>query len=62
MDALRRFVNCARGQDLIEYVLLLALAVIVTTAMLMTAGESLSAVWNAPILGTANSASETGKR
>ena len=62
MDVLRRFITCARGQDLIEYVLLLALAVIVTTAMLMTAGESLSAVWNAPILGTTHSSSETGKR
>ena len=64
MGALRRFVTCARGQDLVEYVLLLALAVIATTAMLMTAGESLSAVWNAPVLGTANStsSSETGKR
>jgi len=57
VDALRRFVTCARGQDLIEYVLLLALAVIATTAMLMTVGESLSAVWDAPILVNGNSSS-----
>ena len=63
MGVLRRFVTSERGQDLVEYVLLLALAVLATTAMLMTAGESLSAVWNAPVLGTANSisSSETGK-
>ena len=63
MGAVRRFVTCDRGQDLVEYVLLLALAVIATTAMLMTAGESLSAVWNAPILGTSSppQSSETGR-
>jgi Flp pilus assembly pilin Flp len=59
MRILRRFAICTRGQDLVEYILLLALMVIATTAMLVTAGESLSAVWNAPILGTANSASST---
>ena len=63
MGALRQFVTCARGQDLIEYVLILALMVIATTAMMVTAGESLSAVWNAPIFGAANSStsSEIGK-
>jgi hypothetical protein len=35
----------------VEYVLLLALMVIATTAMLMTAGDALSAVWNTPVLG-----------
>jgi Flp pilus assembly pilin Flp len=59
MSALRRFATCTRGQDLVEYILLLALMVIATTAMLVTAGESLSAVWNAPILGTANSSTTT---
>jgi len=63
MGAVRRFLTGDRGQDLVEYVLLLALAVIATTAMLMTAGESLSAVWNAPVLGTSGppQSSETGK-
>jgi len=63
MGALRHFVSCTRGQDLIEYVLILALMVVATTAMLVTAGESLSAVWNAPIFGIANStsSSETGR-
>jgi Flp pilus assembly pilin Flp len=56
MRILRQFVRCNRGQDLVEYILLLALMVIATTAMLVTAGESLSAVWNTPVLGTANSA------
>ena len=59
MRALRQFAIDTCGQDLIEYVLLLALMVIATTAMLVTAGQSLSAVWNAPIFGTANSASST---
>ena len=57
MGVLRKFATCSRGQDLVEYVLLLALMVIVTTAAMVTAGESLSAVWNAPILVNANSAS-----
>jgi Flp pilus assembly pilin Flp len=56
MGAVRRFVTCERGQDLVEYVLLLALVVIATTAMLMTVGESLSAVWDAPILVNGDSA------
>jgi len=57
MRLFRRFAICSRGQDLVEYVLLLALMVIATTAMLMTAGESLSAVWNSPVLGGVNSGS-----
>jgi len=57
MRILRRFAVCSRGQDLVEYVLLLALMIIATTAMLLTAGESLSAVWNTPVLGTENPAS-----
>jgi Flp pilus assembly pilin Flp len=59
MRTLRQFAINTCGQDLIEYVLLLALAVIATTAMLVTTGQSLSAVWNAPIFGTTNSASAT---
>jgi len=59
MRILRTFALCSRGQDLVEYVLLLALMVIATTAMLVTAGESLSAVWNSPVLGTADPASST---
>jgi hypothetical protein len=55
MRILRLFAIGTCGQDLVEYILLLALMVIATTAMLVTAGQSLSAVWNAPILGTANS-------
>ena len=55
MRILRQFAIGTCGQDLVEYILLLALMVIATTAMLVTAGQSLSAVWNAPILGTANS-------
>ena len=55
MRILRQFATSTCGQDLVEYVLILALMVIATTAMLVTVGESLSAVWNAPILGTANS-------
>ena len=50
MGAWRRFVTRERGQDLVEYVLLLALMILATTAMLMTVGESLSAVWDAPVL------------
>ena len=57
MGVLRQFVVRESGQELLEYVLLLALAVLVTTAMLMTAGESLSAVWDAPILVNPNSSS-----
>jgi Flp pilus assembly pilin Flp len=59
MRLLRQFALCSRGQDLVEYILLLALMVIATTAMLVTAGESLSAVWNAPLFGTANSGAST---
>jgi Flp pilus assembly pilin Flp len=59
LRALRQFAIESRGQDLIEYVLLLALMVIATTAMLVTAGQSLSAVWNAPIFGTASSGTST---
>ena len=40
MHPLRQFAIDTCGQDLIEYVLLLALMVIATTAMLVTAGQS----------------------
>jgi Flp pilus assembly pilin Flp len=59
MGVLRKFAACSRGQDLLEYVLLLALIIIATTAAMVTAGESLSAVWNAPVLGTTPPASST---
>ena len=59
MRILCRFAICSSGQDLLEYVLLLALMVIATTAMLVTAGESLSAVWNVPILGSPDSSTTT---
>ncbi len=59
MRLLRQFVTSDLGQDLVEYVLVLALMIIVTTALLLSAGESLSAVWTTPVLGTANSAPST---
>jgi len=59
MRLLRQFLTSDLDQDLIEYVLVLALIIIVTTALMVSAGESLSAVWEAPILGTANSAAST---
>jgi hypothetical protein len=62
MRILRQFAISTCGQDLVEYVLILALMVIATTAMLVTAGESLSAVWSAPILGTTNSATSADSR
>jgi Flp pilus assembly pilin Flp len=57
MRILRRFARSSRGQDLVEYVLLLALMVIATTAVLMTAGDALSSVWSTPILGGQSPAS-----
>jgi hypothetical protein len=59
MRLLHQFLTSDLGQDLIEYVLALALIIIVTTALMVSAGHSLSAVWEAPILGTANSATST---
>ncbi len=59
MRLLRQLVTSDLGQDLVEYVLVLALIIIITTALMVSAGESLSAVWGAPILGSANSAAST---
>ncbi len=59
MRLLRQLVTSDLGQDLVEYVLVLALIIIVTTALMLSAGESLSAVWNTPVLGTATSAAST---
>jgi Flp pilus assembly pilin Flp len=56
MRILRQLAICSRGQDLVEYVLLLALMVIATTAALVTAGESLSSVWHAGVLTPGKSA------
>ena len=55
MRILRQLVICSRGQDLVEYVLLLALMVIATTAALVSAGQSLGAVWHADVLTPAKS-------
>jgi Flp pilus assembly pilin Flp len=59
MSVLRRFLGCTRGQDLLEYVLILALVVLATTAALFTAGEALSAVWNTPVLERQGSGAST---
>jgi|GEM_PF-5366082 len=59
MRLLRQCMTSDLGQDLIEYVLVLALIIIVTTAMMVSVGESLSAVWNAPVLGQSGSAAST---
>jgi hypothetical protein len=56
MRILRQLAICSRGQDLVEYVLLLALMVIATTAILVSAGQSLSSVWHADVLTPAKSA------
>lgn len=59
MRILRQFASGTLGQDLVEYILLLALVVIATTALLVSAGQSLSALWNVPILRTGNPAAAT---
>jgi len=59
MRLLRLFVTSDLGQDLVEYVLALALIIIVTTALMVSAGESLKAVWNAPVLTTPDPSAST---
>jgi len=57
-----RFAFCQRGQDLVEYVLLLALAVLATTALMVTAGQSMSAVWSNPNLTSPDAAQGAGQQ
>ena len=59
MRLLRQLLTSDLGQDLVEYVLALALIVLITTALMVTAGESLRAVWNAPVLTSPEPAAST---
>ena len=59
MRLLRQLLTSDSGQDLVEYVLALALIILITTALMLSAGESLSAVWNAPVLTSPNPPAST---
>ena len=54
MRLLRQFLTSDVGQDLVEYVLALALIILVTTALMVSAGEALNAVWSTPVLTAPN--------
>jgi pilus assembly protein Flp/PilA len=45
MNALKNFVVCEEGQDLVEYALLAALLSIVSIATLKVLGPKIAAVW-----------------
>ena len=59
MRMIQRFLAEERGQDLIEYTLLLAFVVLASAALFISAGGSISAIWgqSSTILSQANSAS-----
>ena len=46
MKYLKNFLKDERGQDLVEYTLLLAFVAIASAALFITAGGSISNIWN----------------
>jgi Flp pilus assembly pilin Flp len=47
MDLLQRFLKDERGQDLIEYTLLMAFIALASAAIFVNAGASISGIWGA---------------
>ncbi|MCS7314456.1 MAG: Flp family type IVb pilin [Bryobacterales bacterium] len=45
MTFLKNFLKDERGQDLVEYTLLLAFVALASAALFMSAGESISGIW-----------------
>jgi Flp pilus assembly pilin Flp len=45
MELLRRFVRDERGQDLIEYTLLMAFIALTSAAIFINAGKSVKGIW-----------------
>ena len=45
MNAIRNFWNDERGQDLIEYTLLMAFVALASAALFLGAGGSISSIW-----------------
>jgi len=47
MTLLNNFIRDEQGQDLIEYTLLLAFVCLASAALFISAGSSVSGIWNA---------------
>lgn len=45
MKLLKNFLRDERGQDLVEYTLLLAFVALASAALFLTSGESINAIW-----------------
>ena len=46
MTILRNFLRDEQGQDIVEYTLLLAFVALASAALFITAGGSISGIWN----------------
>ncbi len=46
MNTLRNFIRDERGQDLVEYTLLLAFVALASAGIFMAAGGSIKNIWN----------------
>ena len=63
MKYLKNFLKDERGQDLVEYTLLLAFVAIASAALFISAGESINTIWttaNATLATAASSAASGG--
>lgn len=52
----KRFLQDESGQDLIEYTLLLAFVALASASLFLSAGNSISGIWNAGSTQLANAA------
>jgi len=52
----KRFVQDESGQDLIEYTLLLAFVALASASLFLSAGNSISGIWNAGSTQLSNAA------
>ena len=60
MELLRRFVRDERGQDLIEYTLLMAFIALASAAIFVNAGASVNSIWTKASTQLSTAASTAG--
>ncbi len=61
MNMLRKFMSEERGQDMVEYALLLGFVAVVAAAVITTVGADVKTVWTVTSNHMANAAVSAGK-
>jgi Flp pilus assembly pilin Flp len=60
MELLRRFVRDERGQDLIEYTLLMAFVALASASLFISAGGNVQTIWQSANTSLSNAAGQAG--